>query len=188
MARTIKTIYNGFTTILVGLVVLLALLLVGVRLMGLQVYCVLSGSMEPEYPTGSLIYVKEVPTSDLWTGDVITFRMEGNAVATHRIVELVPDESDPNQYRFRTKGDANNAPDGTLVAPEAVLGTPVFTIPYLGYFANFIQNPPGTYIALSVAAVLLLLVFLPDLFSNGEGSPPNKRRKGGKFLNNNPNG
>lgn len=49
-----------------------------------------------------------------------------------------------------------------------VIGTPVFTIPKLGYVANYIQNPPGTYIAISGAAILLLLMFLPDLFSEDE--------------------
>lgn len=57
MSKSVKKIWNGFTTILVILVVILALLLVGARLIGLQVFTVLSGSMEPTYHTGSLIYV-----------------------------------------------------------------------------------------------------------------------------------
>lgn len=58
MNKTVKKIWNILTTVLVGLVVLLALLLVGARVVGLQVFSVLSGSMEPTYHTGSLIYVK----------------------------------------------------------------------------------------------------------------------------------
>lgn len=45
---SIRKTWNVISSILVALVVLLALLLVGARLFGLQVYTVLSGSMEPE--------------------------------------------------------------------------------------------------------------------------------------------
>jgi len=94
-------------------------------------------------------------------------------VATHRIVEVVPDEKDSSVVRFCTKGDANDAEDGSLVHYKNVIGSPVFTIPYLGYVANYIQNPPGTYIAISAGAILILLVFLPDLF----GSDDEKKQK-----------
>ena len=60
MNKSLKKIWNVISTILVALVVLLALLLVGARVVGLQVFTVLSGSMEPTYHTGSLIYVKKV--------------------------------------------------------------------------------------------------------------------------------
>lgn len=173
-----KKIWNTVTTILVAVVAILAILLVGVRLIGLDVYTVLSGSMEPTYHTGSLIYVKEVDYSKLEAGDVITFMLDEDTVATHRIVAPVPDEEDPTVIRYRTKGDANDAEDGKLVHYKNVIGSPVFTIPYLGYVANFIQNPPGTYIAISMGAILLLLVFLPDLlFSNEE----KEDKKKGKF-------
>ena len=60
MNRSIKKAWNVVSSILVALVVILALLLVGARLVGLQVFTVLSGSMEPTYHTGSLIYVNKV--------------------------------------------------------------------------------------------------------------------------------
>ena len=166
MNRTMKRIWNWFTSALVAAVVILAVLLVGARLIGLQVFTVLSGSMEPAYHVGSLIYVKEADAAELTSGDVITFMMDNNTVVTHRIVEVVPDENDPEILRFRTKGDANNAEDGSLVHYRNVIGTPIFTIPVLGYVATYIQNPPGTYVAVSVAAIMLALVFVPDLFSD----------------------
>lgn len=166
MIKAGKRIWNYITTILVAAVAILALLLVGARLVGLQVFTVLSGSMEPTYHVGSLIYVKKVDAAKLEAGDVITFLLDEDTVATHRVVEVVPDEMDPSVIRFRTKGDANNVEDGSLVHYKNVIGTPIFSIPKLGYVANYIQNPPGTYVALSAGAVLLLLVFLPDLFSD----------------------
>ena len=189
MSKLIKNIWNGVTTVLVVAVVALALLLVGVRLFGMQVFTVLSGSMEPTYHTGSLIYVKDVDHRDLQAGDVITFMLDEDTVATHRIVEVVPDETDASVVRYRTKGDANDAEDGSLVHYKNVLGTPVFTIPKLGYVANYIQNPPGSYLAISGGAVLMLLVFLPDLLSSDDektetAQKPKKKKaqKGGKYL------
>ena len=193
MHKSIKKIWNGVTTALVVLVVILALLLVGARVFGLQVFTVLSGSMEPNYPTGSLIYVKKVDYRELKEKDVITFMLDEDTVATHRIVGIVPDEEDPTVLRYRTKGDANNAEDGSLVHYKNVIGTPVFMIPKLGYVASYIQNPPGMYIAISGGAILLLLVFLPDLFGNEEPKKeeaPRRerkarkpaRKKGGKYL------
>lgn len=168
MGKIIKKVWNAITTVLVILIVILAVLLVGVRLAGFRVFTVLSGSMEPTYHVGSLIYVKDVDYRQLEAGDVITFMLDENTVATHRIIQVVPDEDEPEVLRYATQGDANDAPDGTLVHYKNVIGTPVFTIPQLGYVANYIQNPPGTYIAISGAAILLLLMFLPDLFSEDE--------------------
>lgn len=176
MKKSIIKIWNVFTSALVALVVILALLLVGVRVFGMQVFTVLSGSMEPVYHVGSLIYVKETDPMTLQPGDVITFMLDENTVATHRIVDVIPDEEDPSVIRFQTKGDANDAVDGSLVHYKNVLGTPVFTIPKLGYLASYIQNPPGTYVAISAGAVLLALVFLPDLFG-GDEKPEKKRGK-----------
>ena len=165
MNTGIKKVFGVISTVLVVVVVIFAVLLVGVRLIGLQVFTVLSGSMEPAYGTGSLIYVKKVDAADIKVGDVITFMLDADTVATHRVIEVIPDEEDPEVIRFRTKGDANDSPDGGAVHCKNVIGEPVMCIPYLGYVANYIQNPPGMYIAIAVGALLLLLVFLPDVFS-----------------------
>lgn len=156
------------TSVLVAVIVLFAVLLVGVRLFGLQVYTVLSGSMEPAYKTGSLIYVKHIEPSELEVGDVITFKLSENTTATHRIIEIVSNEEKGNNISFKTKGDANNIPDSSLVDTDSVIGTPIFTIPYLGYIANFIQKPPGMYIAIISSVVLILLVFFVDTFTSDE--------------------
>lgn len=180
MKKTLKKIWDIISTLIVVVVVIFALLLAGARLVGLQVFTVLSGSMEPTYHVGSLIYVKDVDYTQLESGDVITFMLDEDTVATHRIVEVVPDEEDASVLRYRTKGDANDAEDGSLVHYKNVIGSPVFTIPYLGYVASYIQNPPGTYIAISGAAIFLLLVFLPDLFAEEEPKEEKKAKKGKK--------
>lgn len=161
-----KKIWNIFSNLLIGCVVVVAMLLVGIRLFGFQVFTVLSGSMEPVYHTGSIIYVRAADYKELKAGDVITFMLGEDMVATHRIVEVIADEEDPTVLRYRTKGDANEAEDGGLVHYKNVIGTPVMTIPYLGYFVNYIQNPPGSYVAVSVGAFLMLVLLLPELFEN----------------------
>ena len=177
MNRSLKKIWNVISSILVAVVVLLALLLVGARIVGLQVFTVLSGSMEPTYHTGSLIYVKKVDPYTIEVGQPITFMLDENTVATHRVVGIVPDEEDSSVIRFRTKGDANEAEDGGLVHYKNVLGTPIFSIPYLGYVADYIQHPPGMYVAISAGAVLLLLVFLPDVFADDKDREKGTKKK-----------
>lgn len=177
MGKTIKKILNVISTILVVIVVVLALLLVGARFIGLNVYTVLSGSMEPTYHVGSLIYVKDVDTDELKAGDVITYMLDEDTIVTHRIADVIPDETDPSIIRFQTKGDANDSVDGSLVHYKNVIGTPVFSIPKLGYLANYIQKPPGRYIAISAGAIILLLVFLPDLFSDDDKSEKKKKKQ-----------
>lgn len=177
MNKTVKKLWSWISTLLVGIVVLLAVALVGVRVVGLQPFVVLSGSMEPTYHVGSLIYVKSVDYKELKVGDPITFMISENTVATHRIIEVLPDEEDPDTLRYFTQGDANDVPDGSSVHYKNIIGKPVFSIPYLGYLSDYIQNPPGKYVAISGAALLVLLVFLPDIFAEDESSEKKKEKE-----------
>ena len=162
MNAKLKKTWNIISTVLVAVVVILALLLAGARLLGMQVFTVLSGSMEPAYPTGALLYVRKVDAADIQPGQVITFLLDEHTVATHRVVEVIPDPEEAGIYRYRTKGDANEAADAGLVHCKNVLGTPVACVPYLGYVITWIQNPPGTYYAIALALFMVLLMLLPD--------------------------
>ena len=131
----------------------------GSRLLGYRVFNVISGSMEPTYSVGDLIYVKQVNPYDIKEGTAITFVLnEDLVVATHRVVEI----DEENQY-FYTKGDANDTVDSAPVHFNNLIGVPKFHIPLLGYVSDFIQNPPGMYITLGVGVVLIAAVFLPDI-------------------------
>ena len=176
MSKTIKRIWNWISGVLVGIVVLLAVALVGVRLIGLQPYVVLSGSMEPTYHVGSLIYVKAVDYKELKVGDPITYMVSQDTVVTHRIIEVLVDEEDPETIRYFTQGDANDIPDGSSVHYKNIIGKPVFSVPYLGYVSNYIQNPPGQYVAIAAGALLIMMVFLPDIFASDEKEEKKKGR------------
>lgn len=175
MKKPVKRIFDFISGLLVAIVVILAFALVGVRLVGLSPFVVLSGSMEPTYHVGSLIYVKEVDYKQLQVGDPITYMVSEDTVVTHRIIEILPDEEDPDTLRYFTQGDANDSPDGSSVHYKNILGTPVFSIPYLGYVSDYIQHPPGTYVAVAAGALLIMLVFLPDIFADdGTEKKPKK--------------
>ncbi|MBE6688785.1 MAG: signal peptidase I [Ruminococcaceae bacterium] len=168
MQNILGKIWNAITTLIVVIVVVLAVILMGARLLGFRVFNVISGSMAPQYNVGDLIYVKEVKPHEVKVGDPITFVLNENlVVATHRVVEINSDDS-----YFITKGDANNTNDAAPVHFNNLIGVPKFKIPYLGYASDFIQNPPGTYISIAIAAALAMLVFLPDLFKKKKQEAP----------------
>lgn len=167
MTEKLKKIWGISSTVLVVLMVLCAVFLMGSRILGYQVYTVLTGSMEPEYNVGDLIYVKKVDVNTIKVNDPITFILNENlTVATHRVIKI-----DAENQRFYTKGDANEIADNDPVHFNNVLGVPQFAIPKLGYVSDFIQNPPGTYITVGIGALLIAAVFLPDLL---------KRKKDGE--------
>lgn len=161
MPEKMKKIWDRVATVLVVLVVIFAVFLMGSRLVGLQVYNIVSPSMEPHYSVGDLIYVKSVDPDSVKVGDPITFVLnEDLVVATHRVVAI-----DSENRQFTTKGDANKTEDAAPVHFNNLIGVPVFAIPLMGYVSAFIQKPPGMYIAIAFGIVLLAVVFLPDILA-----------------------
>lgn len=168
MPKSLKKVWNVTTGALVAVVVLFAVFLMGSRLVGLQVFTVISGSMEPTYSVGDLLYVKTVDPDSVKVGDPITFVMnEDLVVATHRVVDI-----DATKREFTTKGDANTTTDANPVHFNNLVGVPIFSIPLLGYVSAYIQSPPGMYVAIAGGAVLLLMVFLPDLLAKKKKENP----------------
>lgn len=158
----IKVWFSRFATVATAAIAMIAIALVGARLFGFRTFTVMSGSMEPDYPVGSMIYVQPVDYHNLKVGDVISYVADNDkTIVTHRIASIEIDKKDSDVYRFKTKGDANSSPDSNLVHYKNVLGTPIITIPLIGYVAHNIQQPPGVYIMLVVGTLLLAWTFLP---------------------------
>ena len=174
--KTIKMM-KAVTSIMVCIAILFAFLISGIRIFGVQVYGVLTGSMEPTYPVGSLIYVKKLGAIDtLNIQDVITFQIDNKGtIATHRIVEVVPDENNPSILRYRTKGDANDVVDSNLVDRSKIIGKVAFSVPGMGNVADYIQKPPGIYVAILISALMIGFVFYTDSaaakLKKNEGQP-----------------
>ena len=81
MPKKVKKVWDAVTTVLVVLVVVFAVFLMGSRLVGLQVFHIISPSMEPNYSVGDLIYVKDVDPDSVKVGDPITFVLNEDLVA-----------------------------------------------------------------------------------------------------------
>ena len=113
--------------------------------------------MEPEYPVGSLVYVKAVDPLDVEVGDAITFSLPSGTLVTHQVYQI-----DAESRAFRTQGIANIASDGSIspdAAPvpyENLVGKPVACIPYLGYINKFLTSPLGLVIAGTAIAVFII--------------------------------
>ncbi len=116
------------------------------RLMGYEIYEVVSGSMEPEIPVGSILYVEETPPEEIEAGDVIAF-MRNDTVVSHRVEE--------NRYvegKFITKGDANSEEDTVPVPYDSLVGKSVYHLPVLGTLMTMLAGDVGKLYALAFAA------------------------------------
>lgn len=164
MPKKIQLMFEAISNIVFGIIIILVVALVGGRAAGYQIYTILSGSMEPTYPTGSVIYVKEIHVKKLDVGDPISYTVSEDTVVTHRITEVIPDENNGEIVFFRTKGDANKAADGELVRSENIVGKPVFSIPVLGFALYYLKTPPASYLIIAISLFLILISILPEIF------------------------
>ncbi len=128
---------NVLGTILILGVILMMLPSFFPRAFGIQVFNVVSGSMEPTIPVGSMIFVQPKDGPEIENGDVIAFYSNG-VVVTHRVVENRELED-----RFITKGDANNTEDRQKVQYSELLGKVVLHIPMLGDITAHVTTPLG---------------------------------------------
>ena len=144
--------------IVIVVLLLLVIAFAGVRLVGLTPYAVLSGSMEPKFPVGSLIYVKSVDPATIQPGDAVTFEKGSGVIATHEAYEV-----DLDVQQIRTQGIANINSDGSImkdaepVSFSSVIGVPVACVPMLGYVNAFVTSTLGTFIVIAGAVVAIAL-------------------------------
>lgn len=110
------------------------------RIGGATPYSVLTGSMRPHLPPGTLVIIKPVDVKDLTVGDVVTYQLESGkpAVVTHRITKISTDLT--GSRLFTTKGDANNVADPKPVLPVQIKGRLWYSVPYLGRLGNLITG------------------------------------------------
>ena len=108
-------------------------------------YVVLSGSMEPEIPTGSVVVV-DGRKKEWNPGDVITYR-RGNMVVTHRIVEK-------REEGYCTKGDSNEEEDTGIVSEGQVIGNVITVLPWIGYGIVWLRQRRILFFLTVIAAML----------------------------------
>lgn len=161
--KIIKSILNIIMTI----IIIVGSVFVILFCIGIQPYVVESGSMQPEIPTGSLCFInKKAKYENMKVGDVIAFKINSNAFATHRIVSIT-DEG------FETKGDANNVIDNIITTQDNYIGQNIFSIPYVGFGILVIQTTRGKIIL----GTIIIVLFLAGILI---GQPSKKKQKESK--------
>jgi signal peptidase len=134
-----------------------------------QSFVVLSESMSPAIPLGSIVLVEEQPSPTAYReGDVITFRTGDEPVPTTHRIESVRETDDGRA--FVTKGDANQDPDPSPVSPDQVLGEVTLMIPYAGHVIIFANSEYGFYALVALPLFLLLLDTVWRIATAGSGA------------------
>lgn len=133
------------------------------KFFGIVPYVILSGSMEPGIPTGSVVYI-DTHDKDVHEGDIIAFQSGAGkgAMVTHRAVKINDDGT------ITTKGDNNEVEDLAPLSPEYVVGKYTFHIPKLGAIMNELDNKKKIVIAAFLILANIAMFGLEVLFAYDE--------------------
>lgn len=156
--RAVGTVFI-WVVIVLSLTAITALVLVP-RLAGATPYTILTGSMEPDMPPGTIVIVKPLPFEQIRQGDVVTYQLESGKpmVVTHRVVGI--DVVD-GETRLVTQGDANDAPDALSVREVQVKGVVWYHVPMIGYATSLVDDvSKGIAVRVIGAALLAYAAFL----------------------------
>lgn len=148
-----KKIIHLLSSICYILIIIYALVCIP-YVFGYKPLVVLTGSMEPTFKTGSIIYYKHVNQNELKEGDIITFKM-GDYIVSHRINKI-------DNGLYETKGDANNTVDANKITYNDIVGKDLnINIPYLGYYVKFFKD--NMYILVIIAIILVTEFILGNI-------------------------
>lgn len=160
-------IFPALCTVLGNLIILAVVLLLlpmsAARAMGYQVFNVVSGSMAPAIPKGSLVLVRPVSAWEIGEGEVIAFA-RGGSVVTHRVTAVHDADSE-----FVTKGDANTEEDILPVPFSALIGRVERHVPVLGALAAMAAGSSGKLILFAQLLAGILLRLLGDRLRRKSG-------------------
>lgn len=135
--KLVPALCNVLGTLILLSVILTCVPVAAPRILGYEVYNVVSGSMEPSIPVGSLIYVEAAVPAEIQEGEVIAYHSNGSTV-THRVVSnrLVEGE-------YITKGDANQEEDLNTVPYTCLVGRVKYHVPFAGQFLAIYTSRVG---------------------------------------------
>ncbi len=163
MISSALTVILVCSTILCIVVMFKSIVYDEVSIFGHSIYYIVTGSMEPTIPQGSICITKKVDANELIVNDVITYRMDNGPISgfpnTHRIIEVLDGNS------FRTKGDSNLIPDDDLVSEKQILGKVVFytkKLAFIATFLSFLSTPMGFLFTILVPLALITVYLLKD--------------------------
>lgn len=155
MEKLVK-IFKIFYKIIFGLLIVL-ILSIAISIIPLpgnyRIYSVVSGSMEPSLPVGSIVFVKPQPNYQV--GDIVTFKTpkDPKNTVTHR---LVAKDTAKDQIIYSTKGDANQTKDIENLSSENIIGKVFFNLPFIGYPISYSKTLPGLMILVVVPSTIII--------------------------------
>lgn len=139
--EALSALFTGVMAGLIGVIVLLGVAAIVVpAATGSTTLTVLTSSMEPDFPAGTLVVVRPTDVADIGPGDVITYQLRSGEpeVVTHRVLQQ--HRTADGEPFFITQGDANPSPDPEPVQPVQVRGTVWYAIPWLGHVAQWVSG------------------------------------------------
>jgi signal peptidase len=165
----------GLSVGLLGLVLFVAAVVIVIpRAAGATPVTVLTSSMEPTLPPGTLVVVVPKPVHDIRIGDVMTYQIRSGdpAVISHRVIGITT--STTTGLTFTTKGD-NNAEADPPVVPAQVRGVVWYSVPLIGYVNSALDQSQRSWVLPAVGA--LLIAYAGWMFLRGTAASL-RRRKG----------
>lgn len=156
-------------TLLLAALVIFCLPLTVPRVFGFHIYTVVSGSMEPAIPVGSLLYIQKTRPQDMAKDDIIAFYggKDAASIITHRVVE-----NRVLMGEFITKGDANAKEDVSPIPYDDFIGKVRLSIPKAGAAAQVFSSTAGKVTAvclIGLAVVLQMAAALAEKAGEGKG-------------------
>ena len=160
--KKISILKGIFSAVMYFLIAAIGALLVLMLFFGARLYSIQTGSMEPNYPVGTMIVVEPVEFDQLRKGDVITF-VSGGMTVTHRLIDI-----DKDTRQLTTKGDNNNVADSSELSYDNVIGRVEFAIPYVGYLVLMLNTTFGKIMAGVVIAAIIGVLIIIKIYESGE--------------------
>lgn len=143
--RIYKVIQAMLLVMTVSLIMGLGFLIV---ILDINPYVIISGSMEPELPVGSVCLV-DCQNKEPEAGDIISYKAK-DTIITHRVIEKT-------DGGYITKGDSNSVADPGIVKPKQIFGTVICSIPQVGYAVMFMRTLKGI-VLIAIGAVCFGLI------------------------------
>ncbi|KAJ6295245.1 hypothetical protein OIU78_023292 [Salix suchowensis] len=127
------------------------------------VVVVLSGSMEPGFKRGDILFL-HMSEAPFRAGEIVVYNVEGKQIPiVHRVIE-VHEQENSGKVDILTKGDANPADDRSLYAygqnwlkPQQIMGRAVGFVPYAGWVTIIMtEKPIIKYILVGALGLLVI--------------------------------
>jgi signal peptidase I len=178
--RAVRWIAATTAWAVAGMAIVLALFLTAPRLLGYESLTVLSGSMEPALPVGSVVLDERISPLDARPGDVVTFPSpdDRSRLITHRVRSITVQGGDAAVV---TKGDANDAPERWRVPVSGQIGRVVYRVPKLGYAREWTSGARLRRVLILIAFVLGAWI-LVDIWRPRKNAAPGQADDGLKYA------